>query len=957
MPFQSRAQWKWAFANKKPFAEQWARETPVKLSQLPAYSKKAATTGNFSATAGERIGGNQCRDEQGHFVNCEEMQSGNPLDILDKNPGESMATWNEILEARRIISQQEKKKKKAEMLAALGLAPKKAGKISPEERKRQEREQQKKNEINSHGKVGPGGRLGAYLSALADPDNPKELPNLVAMQLQELGLVSPSRSGRFFITGEGRAYINAARSGDMAAAREAMLRARDSAAEQAEQAQAEAEQAQMQAEEEAFQQQIEAIEGTPRERRLMLAQKRREQAARDAAGKPAKPKPEPKNNTYGSGKVIAGSPKSTVKSIEPEEEEMPYRVPSTILKNMVIGHDFAEHHGMLHDGHEYARKAMRGEPFRIQDLRRMKSLHEQIGDDSGSRERPTIEWVARQLMGGAAGYNWMDSVVNAYEHEMSRYKSSDSDKMKPSMAASINAIRGLDLQHYFKRGGSASTIALGRKIANREEMDVDDIRAIKSYLEAHKGDHTGDWGNPADPSAAYVNWMIHGGDEGLEWANGRLRVIDGEPARKKGLGEDMIPSQSASSEAIRGLDLQFYFKRGGNAEVNALARKIANRKQLDVDDVRAMHAYFNRHDGDRNEGWANPADPSVAYINWMLHGGDSGQQWSNAQIERLKLKREKPESGKSETEKSTPETSVSVKAERKYMRASERAAIGAENFVFPEERKFEITDAASVTNAINSWPQYRGIRKYDEFRKKLTDLASKKGFAAYLPKAWVRDLGKDSSTLKAFRRAYAGVSQAEKLLKSEKSRVVAQALTRTALPVKRQAPPPPPAKTTKEIAPTVVEKVEAIDIAQAGEEFLQQAKEYLSSWEEMSADQQISSMDDVLSAVVVSAAQSAPVESFDAYKQSPFGWDIMEGAEYQEPSAAPKAKELLKVVEYKGKGKNTPSNPRLWRQAIAEAKKRYTVYPSAYANQFASKWYKKNGGKWSSEKDAAGVLL
>lgn len=41
-----------------------------------------------------------------------------------------------------------------------------------------------------------------------------------------------------------------------------------------------------------------------------------------------------------------------------------------------------------------------------------------------------------------------------------------------------------------------------------------------------------------------------------------------------------------------------------------------------------------------------------------------------------------------------------------------------------------------------------------------------------------------------------------------------------------------------------------------------------------------------------------------------------------------------------------PTNPSLWSRVKAEAKKKYKVYPSAYANAWASKEYKKRGGKW-----------
>ena len=44
-----------------------------------------------------------------------------------------------------------------------------------------------------------------------------------------------------------------------------------------------------------------------------------------------------------------------------------------------------------------------------------------------------------------------------------------------------------------------------------------------------------------------------------------------------------------------------------------------------------------------------------------------------------------------------------------------------------------------------------------------------------------------------------------------------------------------------------------------------------------------------------------------------------------------------------------PNNPSLWSRAKAEAKKKFNVYPSAYANAWASKWYKSKGGTWSGK--------
>lgn len=46
MPFRSKSQWRWAFANKKKFARRWARKTPggkvKRFRRLPARKKGSA---------------------------------------------------------------------------------------------------------------------------------------------------------------------------------------------------------------------------------------------------------------------------------------------------------------------------------------------------------------------------------------------------------------------------------------------------------------------------------------------------------------------------------------------------------------------------------------------------------------------------------------------------------------------------------------------------------------------------------------------------------------------------------------------------------------------------------------------------------------------------------------------------------------------------------------------------
>lgn len=54
------------------------------------------------------------------------------------------------------------------------------------------------------------------------------------------------------------------------------------------------------------------------------------------------------------------------------------------------------------------------------------------------------------------------------------------------------------------------------------------------------------------------------------------------------------------------------------------------------------------------------------------------------------------------------------------------------------------------------------------------------------------------------------------------------------------------------------------------------------------------------------------------------------------------------LVELYIQEENAPTNPELWNKAKRWAKSRYDVYPSAYANGAASKWYKQRGGGWKS---------
>jgi hypothetical protein len=64
-------------------------------------------------------------------------------------------------------------------------------------------------------------------------------------------------------------------------------------------------------------------------------------------------------------------------------------------------------------------------------------------------------------------------------------------------------------------------------------------------------------------------------------------------------------------------------------------------------------------------------------------------------------------------------------------------------------------------------------------------------------------------------------------------------------------------------------------------------------------------------------------------------------------SPAEKKEKMKEEVEQLDE-KNKPTNPELWSRAVSMAKQKFDVYPSAYANGWAAKWYKEKGGGWRS---------
>jgi hypothetical protein len=97
------------------------------------------------------------------------------------------------------------------------------------------------------------------------------------------------------------------------------------------------------------------------------------------------------------------------------------------------------------------------------------------------------------------------------------------------------------------------------------------------------------------------------------------------------------PTDGMVAEAERGLAWRREYGRGGTEVGLARARDISNRKNLPIDTVKRMKAYFDRHEVDKKgKGWSPGEDgyPSNGRIAWALWGGDPGYTWSKAIVKR-----------------------------------------------------------------------------------------------------------------------------------------------------------------------------------------------------------------------------------------------------------------------------------------------------------------------------------
>ena len=197
--------------------------TPNENSQQP--SGQSPNSLDFGADAGERIGGQLCRDKDGQFVNCN-SSSATTESKLNLYRQAVIQRQTAIRQAWENAKERQKQQKQS----GKELTPEEQAKLE-EERQAKIREERLKN-IEKTAEDSPLGKDDAKAFAeFGDPDDPKGLTNEQMEKFEEVGLIRRSKDGNLAsMTVEGRKYLRALRSGDKASARDIFADVQESVA-------------------------------------------------------------------------------------------------------------------------------------------------------------------------------------------------------------------------------------------------------------------------------------------------------------------------------------------------------------------------------------------------------------------------------------------------------------------------------------------------------------------------------------------------------------------------------------------------------------------------------------------------------------------------------------------------------------------------------------------------------
>ena len=271
-PFQSRAQWAWAFATGQPWARRWAHETPGgerrRFRNLPRRVRRKflqecrrfKATG-YSARAGQVIRGNLARGGDGKFTSAGNASSAPPKGE-EQRPAKPQRRRAPLTRRR------------GETDAQLAAREQERAQLADENRAAREQERTDQRKANIDKSFAASGLEEDEFYPLVDFADGGEPPEDAADSLIAKGLVERGRDGKLRMTPTGRRLVNAAERGDTRGVADAVSQGSDRVAGQQERATA---RQQRQQEQQAKRQ---AREAERARKRAELEKRRQERAKR-----------------------------------------------------------------------------------------------------------------------------------------------------------------------------------------------------------------------------------------------------------------------------------------------------------------------------------------------------------------------------------------------------------------------------------------------------------------------------------------------------------------------------------------------------------------------------------------------------------------------------------------------------------------------------------------------------
>jgi hypothetical protein len=392
------------------------------------------------------------------------------------------------------------------------------------------------------------------------------------------------------------------------------------------------------------------------------------------------------------------------------------------------------------------------------------------------------------------------------------------------------------------------------------------------------------------------------------------------------MADGFVPPQEVRNNAKRGLELRQKHGRGGTEVGVARARDLSNGKSLSLDTINRMVSYFARHEVDKQgEGWGTD---SAGYIAWLLWGGDAGRSWAN------RIAKENDKKEKSTVNDLTTAYFGITKADKNadgtlmvYGKATDDSL----------DIDQQICDPVWLDTAMPNWFKTGGnIREqHSQIAAGVAKEYEKKADGHFISVLVVDPVSVkkvDAGVLKGFS---IGI-KSPRVVRDQKAangRIIDGQIVEVSL-VDRPANPNCQLVLAKSVnGESGVWKVE---------ELIEKSDEVTPETTEVVAEVAAEEVAEVIAEEVAPLVEEAPVEGIEIAK--------IEDEEKLEQLGIEKADKEpnYEAVNRGGEG-SEPADKELYNRVKAEAKKKFDVYPSAYANAWLVREYKKRGGTYKKE--------